>query len=127
MCTAVQVTYDEQPGCKIFICSMGSTEESPESGGVVASTVYYGVNSGPSTVVKWANDQGYVGVVQELSDEVQTLLYYKEKEQLVITTSGCTMLVLAKDETNPGNWQTISKMKFATGTGETASQLQVGG
>ena len=105
---------------------MGSTEEGPESGGVIATTVYYGVNVGPSTIVKWANDQGYVGVVQELSEEVQTLLYYKEKEQLVITTSGCTMLVLAKDEANPGSWQTISKMKFATGTGETASQLQVG-
>ena len=72
---------------------MGSTEESPESGGVEATTVYYGVNIGPSTVVKWANDQGYVGVVQELSEEVQTLMYYKEKEQLVITTSGPLQLM----------------------------------
>jgi hypothetical protein len=35
------------------------------------------------------------------------------------------MLQLAKDEANPGAWQIASKMKFATGTGEAASQLQV--
>ena len=43
----------------------------------------------------------------------------------MVTTSGCTMLQLAKDEANPGAWQISSKMKFATGTGEAASQLQV--
>ena len=62
---------------------------------------------------------------QELADEVQTLIYYGEKEQLVVTTSGCTMLQLGKDEANPGAWQIVSKMKFATGTGEAASQRQV--
>ena len=62
---------------------------------------------------------------QELPDEAQTLMYYSEKEQLVVTTSGCTMLLLARDEANPGMWHTLSKMKFATGTGEAATQLQV--
>ena len=57
------VSYDEQPGCKIRICAMGPTENNAESG-VVSTLVYYGVNQESSTIIKWANDQGYVGIVQ---------------------------------------------------------------
>ncbi|GAX73042.1 hypothetical protein CEUSTIGMA_g494.t1 [Chlamydomonas eustigma] len=122
------VSYDEQPGCKIQLCTMGPTENNADSG-VISTTVYYGVNQvvnqNTETILKWANDQGYTGLVQVLPDEAQAIIYYAEKDQLVVTTSGCSMLLLAKDEAEPGTWQTLSKMKFATGTGEAASQLQV--
>mmetsp|Transcript_30722 Transcript_30722/g.68056 ORF Transcript_30722/g.68056 Transcript_30722/m.68056 type:complete len:1411 (+) Transcript_30722:34-4266(+) len=117
------VSYDEQPGCKIRTVVLGPTEISPDSN-MTATIVYYGVNQNNTTVLKWANDQGYTGVVQELTEEVHNIIYYAEKEQLVVTTSGCTLHVLGRNE-QLGTWQSISKMKFATGTGEAATALQV--
>ena len=67
------VSYDEQPGCKIKICTIGPTENNIESG-VVSTLVYYGVNQGEGTVLKWANDQGYVGIVQVGCDTLWTSL-----------------------------------------------------
>ncbi len=64
------VSYDEQPGCSIKTCVMGPTENNAESG-AVTTTIYYGVNQNDATVVKWANDQGYTGIVQ-VSWTVQT-------------------------------------------------------
>lgn len=117
------VSYDEQPGCSIRTCVLGPAEELNEGTGI-SSAVFYGVELNKTCVVKWANDQGYTGVVQEFPEEVETLIYYKEKDQLIVTTSGCTLHVLAKDESE-GTWTSLSKMKFATGTGETAVKLQV--
>ncbi len=122
---------------------MGPTEHNAETG--ASTTVYFGVTNNEVSVIKWANDQGYLGIVQvrhesfvvvtsriketslrdvtlelflslyptslpslflldlqELTDEAETLIYYAEKEQLVLTTSGCTMLLLAKDEADAG-------------------------
>ena len=66
----------------------------------------------------------YSCFLQEFAEPVQTIVYYQEKDQLVITTGGCNLHLLGKDDA-AGTWHTISKMKFATGTGETATQLQV--
>lgn len=53
-----------------------------------------------------------------------SLIYYAEKEQLLLVTASCSLNLLGRDDTT-GSWQSISKMKFATGTGEAASSLQV--
>lgn len=117
------VSFDEQPGCRIHLCVLGPTETNPETG-AVSTTVFYGVNQNNITVLKWANDLAYSGLVLELSDEAEALIYYPEKEQLLVTTGLCSMHLLAKDDAL-GTWHTISKMKFATGTGESATTLQV--
>jgi intraflagellar transport protein 140 len=117
------VSFDEQPGCRIQLCVLGPSETNPETG-AVSTTVFYGVNQNNITVLKWANDLAYSGLVLELSDEAQALIYYPEKDQLLVTTGLCSMHLLAKDDAL-GTWQTISKMKFATGTGEIATTLQV--
>lgn len=57
------VSYDEQPGCSIKTCVMGLTEAT-EDGSSTSSMVYYGVDQNNITIVKWANDQGYTGIVQ---------------------------------------------------------------
>jgi hypothetical protein len=57
------VSYDEQPGCSIRTCVLGPAEELNEGTGI-SSAVFYGVELNKSCVVKWANDQGYTGVVQ---------------------------------------------------------------
>lgn len=57
------VSYEEQPGCKIKLCVLGALDNNAETG-VVSTVVYYGVNQDGKTVLKWANDQGYQGVVQ---------------------------------------------------------------
>jgi hypothetical protein len=51
--------YDLQVGA---VC-MGGVAAMPDTG-TPALTVYYAVHTGGRTVVKWANDQGYQGVVQ---------------------------------------------------------------
>lgn len=57
---------------------------------------------------------------------MHTLIYYAEKEQMLVVSASCTLNILGKDE-QLGTWMSLSKMKFATGTGEAASGLQVGG
>ncbi|KAG1665494.1 hypothetical protein FOA52_009755 [Chlamydomonas sp. UWO 241] len=118
------VSYDEQPGCTIRSATLGPTEPSPDGTPGVTSSVYYGVDLAGVTIVKWANDQGYTGVVQEFDTLVDTIIYYHEKDQLVVTTGGCTLHVLGKDEADQ-SWAQLSKMRFATGTGEQAAALQV--
>eukprot|EP00955_Chlamydomonas_euryale_P007084 75023-Chlamydomonas_euryale.AAC.1 len=65
-----------------------------------------------------------VVLLQEFEMLVESIIFYAEKEQLIVTTGGCTLHVLGKGE--DGNWAQISKMRFATGSGEQAMQLQVG-
>lgn len=62
--------------------------------------------------------------LQDPGEDVHALLLYPERAQLLVVSSSCTLSVLAKDETL-GTWAALSKMKFATGTGEAASGLQV--
>lgn len=52
------------------------------------------------------------------------LVHYPDRDQLLVIGSSCTLSVLARDE-QLGAWHTASKMKFATGTGEAATGLQV--
>ncbi len=54
------------------------------------------------------------------------LVHYPDRDQLLVIGSSCTLSVLARDE-QLGAWHTASKMKFATGTGEAATGLQVRG
>ncbi|GFH31511.1 WD_REPEATS_REGION domain-containing protein, partial [Haematococcus lacustris] len=51
------VSFEEQPGCRIRIITLGGTEPMAE-GGMPANIVYYGVNVEGRSVLKWANDQG---------------------------------------------------------------------
>ncbi len=57
------VSYDEQPGCSIRSCVIGFTETLPD-GNISSTSVFYGVDVDGRTVLKWANDQGYTGIVQ---------------------------------------------------------------
>jgi hypothetical protein len=43
--------------------TLGPCEVNPDTG-TAATTVYYGVNTEGRTVLKWANDQGFQGIVQ---------------------------------------------------------------
>lgn len=61
-----------------------------------------------------------------MSEGVHTLVHYPERDQLLVVGSSCTLNVLTRDE-QLGTWVTASKMKFATGTGEAATGLQVRG
>lgn len=58
------VAYDEQPGCTIQSATLGPTEPNLDGTPGVTSSVYYGVELDGKTILKWANDQGYTGVVQ---------------------------------------------------------------
>ncbi|MEW5317550.1 MAG: hypothetical protein WDW38_008838 [Sanguina aurantia] len=109
------VSYDEA-GCKIKQLVMGPTEAPADNTGLTVTTAYYTANSEGKSLIKWANDQGYSGAVQEMTEEVHTLIYYAEKEQLLVVSASCTLSVLGKDD-QTGNWVALSKMKFATGTG----------
>lgn len=56
------VSYDEA-GCSIRHLVLGPVDANPETG--VTSTVVYYCAVGPeTTTIKWANDQGYTGIVQ---------------------------------------------------------------
>lgn len=59
-----------------------------------------------------------------MGEEVTGLIYYAEKEQLVVVGGSCSLFLLGRND-GDGSWAQISKMKFATGTGENAGSLQV--
>lgn len=59
-----------------------------------------------------------------MAEEVTSLIYYAEKDQLVVITSNSSLNLLGQDEST-GEWMSLSKMKFATGTGDAAGSLQV--
>jgi intraflagellar transport protein 140 len=59
-----------------------------------------------------------------MTEEVTGIIYYADKEQLVVVGASCSLYVLGHG-TDRGEWQALSKMKFATGTGEAAGSLQV--
>jgi len=118
------VSYEEQPGCKVRIVTLGPTEAMPETGSA-STTVYYGVSVEGRTILKWANDQGYQGLVMDMGEEVTGLIYYAEKEQLVVVGASCSLYLLGKSADEGDGWVSLSKMKFATGTGEAAGSLNV--
>jgi intraflagellar transport protein 140 len=62
---------------------------------------------------------------QDMTEEVTGIIYYADKEQLVVVGASCSLYVLGHGA-DRGEWQALSKMKFATGTGEAAGSLQVG-
>ncbi|PNW79678.1 hypothetical protein CHLRE_08g362650v5 [Chlamydomonas reinhardtii] len=116
------VAYDE-PGAVIRHTVVGLPEEMPDTNSQVV-VAFYVADAQERAVVKWCNDQGYSGVVVEMSEGVHTLVHYPERDQLLVVGSSCTLNVLTRDE-QLGTWVTASKMKFATGTGEAATGLQV--
>ena len=52
------------------------------------------------------------------------MLLYPEREQLLVVTNSATLAVLSRDD-QLQTWDTLAKMKFATGTGEAATGLSV--
>eukprot|EP00798_Chlamydomonas_sp_ICE-L_P030874 gene30874-35918_t len=120
--------FDEQPGCTILHCVLGPVQPVGEDGSQVSTTFFYGVTKDNATWIKFGGDQGLAStVVQEFPEGLHHLIYYAPKDQLVVTTASCNLHVLGRDEeANPtAPWTTVSKMKFATGTGEAATSLQV--
>ncbi|GIL44704.1 hypothetical protein Vafri_2223 [Volvox africanus] len=112
------VAYDE-PGAVIRHIVVGLPEEVPETNSQVV-VAFYVADGTERATVKWCNDQGYSGVVQEMGESIHSLVHYPERDQLLVIGASCTLNVLARDE-QLGAWATTSKMKFATGTGEAAS------
>lgn len=116
---------------------LGTTEESASrvgqavfgSGEAGNSIVYYGCTAVGRTILKWASKTAgdsktlQTGNVLELNEELHQLIYYPERNQLLCITTNSTLMVVGKDEM--GTWTALSKMKFATGTGEAATSLQV--
>ncbi|KAG2490014.1 hypothetical protein HYH03_011479 [Edaphochlamys debaryana] len=116
------VAYDE-PGAVIRHSVVGLPEEMPDTNSQVV-VAFYVADGQERAVVKWCNDQGYSGIVQEMGEAVHSLLHYPDRDQLLVIGASCTLYVLGRDE-QLGTWVTVSKMKFATGTGEAATGLQV--
>lgn len=70
LCTDCQLglvtSRSDRPGSALplgQVVTLGPSEPNPDTG-TVATTVYYGVNTEGRTVLKWANDQGFQGIVQ---------------------------------------------------------------
>ncbi len=66
----------------------------------------------------------YVVITQDMPEELTAMMYYPEKEQLVVVGVSCSLYLLARNE-QENTWGVVSKMKFATGTGEQAGWLHV--
>lgn len=66
----------------------------------------------------------WYAISQEPGEDVHALLLYPERGQVLVVGASCTLSLLAKDDALQ-TWTPLSKMKFATGTGEAASGLQV--
>ena len=68
--------------------------------------------------------------MQELPEELTSLLHYQERGELLAVGASCSLYQLGKPsetgEGMAGTWKVISKMKFATGSSEAAKALQVG-
>ena len=65
-CLRMQLFCSSTPVCRaaqIRQCVLGPQEHNPETG-ITSTVVYYGVEVEGRTIVKWASDQAFVGIVQ---------------------------------------------------------------
>ncbi|KAF5834048.1 WD40-repeat-containing domain protein [Dunaliella salina] len=116
-------SYEEAPGSTIGVATMGPAPVN-ESLGTTSCVVFYGVNVQDTTVLKWANDQGQQGVMEEMPECATDLIYYAARDQLLVVGVSCTLYLLGRvDQDSP--WYPVTEMRFSSGTGEAALKLQV--
>ncbi|WIA30074.1 hypothetical protein OEZ86_000169 [Tetradesmus obliquus] len=120
-----------EKGCTIthaVIASRLATGINSQQGAAIA---YYAISTqGSGTVtIKWLDEQGRSGIVQDIGENLLALLHYSERQQLVaVTGSGSAMVLGSNSSTGSAaaaaEWGVLMRVKFAGVSG--SAKLQVG-